>query len=239
LGSASNSARSSVATPPGFANVLGAARKDVAFIAGTKMKQLQWDKLPQQAVGRTLWNSEDADKEKDWMQKLQLDGVWREMEEDFRAKVFVTRLLDKKKADELKSVLAPERKKNLGIIMQRVKQFSPEEISVRLLRCDPEVCFEIFLVGLRSLLPTPEEIGKLNVYRNASMEELAELHSADRFMVQLMKIDRLESRVESLLFSIKFSETFGLVEEEANKLIAAGEALQNCPHFKELLTVRE
>ncbi len=52
------------------------------------MKQLQWDKLPQQQVSKTIWSAaESAEREKAWANKLQLDGVWLEMEEGFKAKV--------------------------------------------------------------------------------------------------------------------------------------------------------
>jgi cytokinesis protein len=57
------------------------------------MKQLQWDKVPQQQVGKTLWNDESVEKEKEWVNKLQSDGVWQEMEEDFKAKQLVINLM--------------------------------------------------------------------------------------------------------------------------------------------------
>lgn len=57
------------------------------------MKQLQWDKVPHQQVGKTLWNDESAEKEKEWVTKLQSDGVWQEMEEDFKAKQLVVNLM--------------------------------------------------------------------------------------------------------------------------------------------------
>ena len=62
---------------------------------GTKMKQLQWDKLPQQQVGKTLWKDDEPQKEKEMLQKLQVDGVWMEMEEDFKAKQLVVKLMGK------------------------------------------------------------------------------------------------------------------------------------------------
>ena len=59
------------------------------------MKQLQWDKLPQQQVGKTLWKDDESQKEKEMLQKLQVDGVWMEMEEDFKAKQLVVKLMGK------------------------------------------------------------------------------------------------------------------------------------------------
>lgn len=57
------------------------------------MKQLQWDKLPQQQVTKTVFNDEQPEKENEWIKKFQLDGVWMEMEEDFKAKQLVINLM--------------------------------------------------------------------------------------------------------------------------------------------------
>lgn len=57
------------------------------------MKQLQWDKLPQQQVAKTVFNDELTEKEREWIKQFQLDGVWTEMEEDFKAKQLVVDLM--------------------------------------------------------------------------------------------------------------------------------------------------
>ena len=75
-----------------FANLMN-ARKDMPITPGTKMKQLQWDKLPQQQVTKTVFNDEQLDKENEWIKKFQMDGVWMEMEEDFKAKQLVINLM--------------------------------------------------------------------------------------------------------------------------------------------------
>jgi hypothetical protein len=90
LPSQPGSTRSSVQN--GMAAVLN-NRRDVPISANTRMKQLQWDKINQQAVGKTLWKEEEVNKEQEWVQKLMADGVWREMEEDFKAKQLVLKLM--------------------------------------------------------------------------------------------------------------------------------------------------
>ena len=57
------------------------------------MKQLQWDKLPQTQVGKTLWGSEEPNKEREWIKKLREQHIWEEMEEDFRANQLVINLM--------------------------------------------------------------------------------------------------------------------------------------------------
>lgn len=69
------------------------ARKDMPYTPGIKMKQLQWDKLPHQQVAKTHWSADDSQKEQEMLKKLQTDGVWLEMEEDFKAKQLMINLL--------------------------------------------------------------------------------------------------------------------------------------------------
>lgn len=57
------------------------------------MKQLQWDKLAHQQVGKTLWNEDQPQKEQEMMKTLQMHSVWLEMEEDFKAKQLVINLM--------------------------------------------------------------------------------------------------------------------------------------------------
>jgi cytokinesis protein len=74
-------------------NVMLSARKDMPITPNAKMKQLQWDKLPQQLVSKTFWQEEGPSKEHDMIAKLSNDGIWVEMEEDFKAKQLVINLL--------------------------------------------------------------------------------------------------------------------------------------------------
>lgn len=125
----------------------------------------------------------------------------------------------------------------LEIIIRRVKRDSPEEIAQQLLRMDPELCTESFLSELKKVLPSPEQVGKLNVYRNAEPEELGGLHPSDRLMVQLIKIDRLSPRIQHMVFRCKFDDSISILEVNALKLSEAGNALLTAPKFKELMSV--
>lgn len=90
---------------------------------------------------------------------------------------------------------------------------TPEQIAQKILELDRDVCTEVFLSELKPVLPSPEQVGKLNVYRSASPEELTELHPSDRLMVQLIKIDRLGPRLAGMLFKSTFEERTVLLEE--------------------------
>ncbi|EGN96042.1 hypothetical protein SERLA73DRAFT_162010 [Serpula lacrymans var. lacrymans S7.3] len=241
LASASETSLVTLATLPeepdsNLANLLS-ARKDLPVTPSTKMKQLQWDKLPQQQVAKTLWNQDETQKESEILQKLSSDGIWMEMEEDFKAKQLVINLMARHKHDELRSVLDPQTKKRIEILIQRVKKMEPEEIARKIQRFDQDMCTEVFLSELKPVLPTPEQVGKLNVYRNSAPEELAGLHPSDRLMVKLIQIDRLGPRIEGMLYKCKFDETWSLLDDGTRKLEEAGEALLHAKHFKEVLNL--
>lgn len=201
------------------------------------MKQLQWDKLPQQQVNKTLWKEDEPQKEQEMLQKLQMDGVWMEMEEDFKAKQLVINLMARQKRAELRSVLDDKIRRRVEILIQLFRRLEPEEIARKIQQFDPETCTQVFLSELRPLLPTPEQVGKLNVYRNADPAELAELHPSDRLMVQLIKIDRLGPRIEGMLYKVTFEDTWTLLDEGARKLSEAGRDLLDAKYFKELLSL--
>lgn len=218
-------------------NLLLSARKGMSVTPSTKMKQLQWDKLPQQQVSKTLWSNEEPSKEQEMLAKLSNDGIWLEMEEDFKAKQLVMNLLARQRRADLKSVLDPQTKKRVEILIQRVKKLAPEEVAQKIKEFDQDVCTQVFLSELKRVVPTPEQVGKLNVYRNADAEELAGLHSADRLMVKLIQIDRLGPRIEGMLYKISFEEQWALLDDGARKLSQAGKALLSATHFKELLNL--
>lgn len=218
-------------------NMLLSARKDMPITPSKKLKQLQWDKLPQQQATHTVFNDGEPDKEKEWIQRLRIDGIWNEIEEDFKAKQLVMNLMAKQKRAELKSVLDPQTKKRVEILIQRVRQLEPEEIARRIQQFNQELCTEVFLSELKPVLPTPEQVGKLNVYRNADAEELAGLHPSDRLMVKLIQIDRLAPRVEGMLYKVRFQEHWTLLDDSTRKLSEAGDALFHAQHFKDLLSL--
>ncbi|PPQ83825.1 hypothetical protein CVT26_005206 [Gymnopilus dilepis] len=172
-----------------------------------------------------------------------MDGVWTEMEEDFKAKQLVINLMAKQKHAELRSVLDPQTKKRvaahlaLEILIQLIRKLEPEEIARKIEQFDLEMCTQVFLRELKPVLPSPEQVGKLNVYRNADPAELASLHPSDRLMVQLIKINRLGPRIEGMLYRVSFDETWALLDEGARKLSEAGRDLLEAKHFKELLSL--
>lgn len=102
----------------------------------------------------------------------------------------------------------------------------------------------MFLSELKPVLPTPEQVrkgrsitqvnfldllasqvGKLNIYCNADVEELAGLHPSDRLMVKLIQIERLGPRIEGMLYKSGFEESWSLLDDVSHALVHSSAAL--------------
>jgi cytokinesis protein len=62
-------------------------RKEVAFKASKKMKTLQWEKVGQGKLDKTLWARPDEEQaQEEVAEKLKMVDVWSEMEDEFKAR---------------------------------------------------------------------------------------------------------------------------------------------------------
>ncbi|QRW27647.1 cytokinesis protein sepA [Rhizoctonia solani] len=188
------------------------------------------------ASGKDTWGEDYTEKEREWARKLFGDGVWQEMEEDFKAKQLVMNLMARQKRAELKSVLDQQTKKRVEIIIQRVKRLTPEEIATKILQSDREVCTESFLDELKRVLPSPEQVGKLNIYRNATMEELSELHL---LIGSWSNSSRLTDLVPNdvCIYGIESEHALTVSSTGCKKVDRGVRESKNAPMFKELMSL--
>lgn len=109
----------------------------------------------------------------------------------------------------------------------------------RILKIDDDLCSDAFLEQLKPVLPTPEDVGKLSTYRGASEDVLQTLNRADRFMIALIDIYRLPSRIEGMLFRATFDENVTSLRRRLSAIREGCEALQpnKTPHLRDLLNI--
>lgn len=92
-------------------------RKSPLDVAQAKMLQLQWEKISPATATATVWNAVQLD-ETEWSRKLRQNGIFDEMEDNFRAKQTVKRMAQGPKA-HLVSVLDTDKKKRIGAFAVR------------------------------------------------------------------------------------------------------------------------
>lgn len=218
-------------------------------MARTRMKQLQWDKLNPQHAAETVWGTANQSDEAKLTEMLRDQGMFEEMEEDFKAKQVARRAtqqngLAKKEKVEFKTHLSLQTRQGIEMVLRRVKSSltgakhaTPEEVAHHIVNCDEAVLDESFLTELLRHYPESETKGQLGEYRNASDEELRLLHPADRLVVLLMTVPHLKEKVKGLLFMTRYREVFDLIKEGSARIREASETLVNATHFARLLTL--
>lgn len=189
-------------------------RKDVGMIASKKMKQLQWEKVPKPRLEKTIWSTPEV-QEEELLTKMRSVNLWSEMENEFKAKEIIYDAVKKRKETELLSVLAPDHRKRIEILMagSTAKSFKePERLSEAIAHFDSTLCTETFLRELTGVLPNDDDRGKLLTHSADSEAELEALHPADRLMVRLIQLPHLADRVKGMLFRVRFDQNVELLK---------------------------
>jgi cytokinesis protein len=125
-------------------------------MASRKMKQLQWEKVSKAQLAKTVWGEADED-----ALTGKAPSLWAEMEDEFKAKEIIYDAVKKKKETELQSVLAPDHRKHIGILMAgtTAKSFSkPEVLSEAIANFNADLCTETFLRELQGVLPNDDDV---------------------------------------------------------------------------------
>jgi cytokinesis protein len=90
---------------------LAAPRKD-GITARIQMKQVVWEKINPLQMEKTVWGSKDIDEDQ-FIKRMQAEGIFEQMEEDFQAKKAAQKAAAKKK-DDLVSVLNAKTRERIG-----------------------------------------------------------------------------------------------------------------------------
>ncbi|CAG8616739.1 494_t:CDS:10 [Acaulospora morrowiae] len=220
--------------PPRF-GATAQPRKELPFMAKKKLLQLQWDKLNTLTINKTFWGQANMSEE-ELLRLLGGEfGVFASIEELFAAKELALKKKKAEKKDEI-SVLDPKRAYNINVVLGRYKQVTFEEIHKKIVEMDEFFCTENFLSQLMQYTPTPDERGKLAVFKEGT-EDFDNLARADRFFVEVMKIHRYEQRLKFMYFYVTFSEKFTDLNDSIVSILNASIALKDSKHFKELMNL--
>ena len=86
-------------------------RKNNVVTAKRQLKQVVWEKMNPTQIANTIWVVQDID-EKEWASRLASEGVFEELEEEYKAKQVGP--IVRRKKDDLRSVLDDKMRERLG-----------------------------------------------------------------------------------------------------------------------------
>lgn len=210
-------------------------------MASKKMKQLQWDKVSKTQLQNTIWSEGEAPVgEEELVERMKAVNIWNDMENEFKAREVVYDAVKKKKETELLSVLSPDHRKRIEILMagSAAKNFkAPEKLSDAIANFSVDLCTETFLHELQGVLPNSDDRGKLLTHSADSEAELELLHPADRLMVRLIQLPHLGDRVKGMLFQVRFQQNVELLQKSLDLLVTACHDIRYAKKFQHLLNV--
>jgi len=203
-----------------------------------KTKALQWTKMNQNNVSKTVWGSKTVD-EIALEMELKEKGVFDGVEELFAQKVFEPKKIIKREKKPQVCIIDSKKAYNINIaLLAKLKRTPFEEVRKRILAVDFDFCTEILLRNMVGLAPTPDEMGKLSVFASSAGEEdLESLSPADRFCLEMMKIDRYKERIQNMLFMRIFPDKQAQLSENMQSVLNASTDLKNSAAFQELLNL--
>lgn len=156
-----------------------------ALIPSVKMRVFHWITLPAMKIPTTFWNDHIDEDDKDIDVEL--------LEDKFKAAE--TKVLKKKKATAIKTLLDGKRAQNLGIFKSGFK-IPMYELERRLSVLPPskDALPIEHIQNLRKLGPTPEEREAYDRYKG----DKTQLSDIDQFIMKLMEIPWLKMRLDLL-----------------------------------------
>ncbi|KAG2183787.1 hypothetical protein INT43_006798 [Umbelopsis isabellina] len=228
---------------PGVSNVshrvsLPTARKNMMTQTKVKTKALQWTKMNQQTISKTVWGQKTVDElalEMEMMEK----GVFSSAEDLFAQKVFEPKKVVKKEKKPEICIIDSKKAYNINIaLLSKLKRVPFSEVRSKILAMDFDFCSEILLRNMLSLAPTPDEMGKLSVFASsAGKDDLDSLSPADTFCLEMMKIDRYKERIQNMLFMRIFPDKNAQLSDNMQSVLDASIDVKNSKAFQELLNL--
>ena len=148
------------------------------------MKQFQWDKLNSNGIASTVFAGDHQEEESEWARKLRMEGMFDDMEQEFRAKQTV-QISAKRVKKTLDTVLKPEQRQRIGqsfvlaskrcvesanALVAEISLLKPgsanegnagkiDAIALKILRFDDDLS-ETFLSELKQSLPDAEQVNR-------------------------------------------------------------------------------
>lgn len=213
-------------------------------MAKTRMKQLQWDKLSAEHASSTIWGR-NASNELVLRDIVVQQGIFSEMDEEFKAKEASKRVISMKRdKNELQTYLNYATRQGIEMVLKRLKsqltggkQCTPEEVAHMLIQCDAQIFDQSVLTELLRYYPESETKGRLGEYKNATDEQLRLLHPADRLVVLLMTVPHLKDKVKGMLYMTRYNDTIDLIRHGLTKIREGSESIMNAPKFAQLLNL--
>ncbi|TPX32726.1 hypothetical protein SmJEL517_g04199 [Synchytrium microbalum] len=218
----------------------------------TKMRQLQWSKLPPSQIQNTFWRTlaeKPQSEDRLRREKIDLD----ELEKMFAAAAPAASsslgsdgALNSAKSGSKEGLAGKEKKvvtlldskrsNNISIMLGRVKM-PFKEIRESLIHMEGEKISENLIKMFLASVPTAEESDMIRDYVGHDESKLIELGKAEQFFWEMLKVPRYEERLKALVFKFRFGERTSEVKPQINCILQASKQIKESKKFAKILEI--
>ena len=224
---------------PGMPSAFRRPTKQPLFVSKSKLKPLMWDKIADPShLDESVWKQVNEDA---YAARLKADDqLWQQMESLFsnqQNEAVMNSPMKKKEPSTSAPIIAEvsvidaKRAYNINIVLSRVK-ISFRELRLAILKLDEHILTPQLAMQLLTYAPTAEEIGLLQNFKQSPPEHLAK---PDRFLLEMMSIDRYEARLKSCLIKQSFDERWRDLKSDLTAVLHACKDLRQSQALKEWL----
>ncbi|XP_029448791.1 disheveled-associated activator of morphogenesis 2 [Rhinatrema bivittatum] len=234
--------------PPGappFFNLGMAAPPMTTFSSGTSLrkksipqpshplKSFNWSKLSEDKINGTIWNEIDDVKAFSVLDLEDFEKMFSAYQRHQKEMGSMEDLyLSTRKVKEL-SVIDGRRAQNCVILLSKLK-LSNEEIKRAILEMDEqEDLAKDMLEQLLKFVPEKSDMDLLEEHKH----EIERMARADRFLLEMSRIDHYQHRLQALFFKKKFPERLAESKPKVEALLLASKELIRSRRLKQLLEV--
>jgi hypothetical protein len=199
---------------------------DIILKAKVPMKPLQWEKLPKHIANQTIWKELFKNAyELNVLNEPELVDLFQKADQPQRTivtekKPEIVRFLDQKMAQ------------NLEILLTSFK-CSHEEVRDSLLCIYDEMLTLDRVVNLKPLIPDADVMESILTYSGP----LELLGIAEQFIKCIYDVPRLSTRLDSIIFRLRYFQDIREVHMDLQSLLSATEQVKGSSKFKMILQV--
>eukprot|EP00833_Pecoramyces_ruminatium_P011020 jgi/Orpsp1_1/1185052/evm.model.c7180000092151.1 len=201
---------------------------------GVNLKALNWVKLDNNMINKTIWKDLD---EKDIGDSF--DNDWKiEFETIFASKVpGGTKTAKDQTVQAPKKVevtfLDGKRSQNCNIMLKHIKLNPIEKIVQIIYECDESFLTKDLIMELQKFIPSNDEIALIK----ENMAQKLQMASAERYLTECSTIPFYEDRLKALYTKYFFDEWYDDASSMVTSLKGATNDIKNSKKVKELLNI--
>lgn len=129
------------------------------------------------------------------------------------------------------SLLDTRRSDNITIMLSKFKNVPLTQIRSALIQCDEELLPLETLQLLQPSMPTEEERTLLGGFDG----DRSRLYKADRFLMEMLSIPRIDARLSSMIFRLTFEERFASAHRTVELCTASLKSIRDSASLREVL----